>query len=89
MKDNRGTELEVGQEVVYNLSGQVAKGKIVSVGDDLSRYGHRSRIKIELLHKAAGMAPGHISTVTNPLNVLALQPGTCPNCGQDPFYSER
>lgn len=69
MYDNRGTELQVGQYVAYNISGQVAKGRIVSLRESYQRQD----IRIKLLHRAAGMYPDHISKVTNDRAVLVLQ----------------
>ena len=81
MRDNRGTELAVGQLVAYNLSGQIAKGRILSCGRERrERAGggwtyNKDTIKVELLHRAAGMWPGHVSTVRSSVNVLVLLDG--------------
>lgn len=89
MTDNRGTELRVGQEVAYNISGQVAKGKIISLIGGGASIAVKMKIKVKLLHTAAGMPMGHVSTVTNERNVLVLQVATtCPHCGQNPVEGE-
>jgi hypothetical protein len=54
MQDTRGTTLEVGQEVAYNLSGEVVKGRILSLDEKPSKYhaawGSTDQIiKVELL----------------------------------------
>lgn len=71
-KDNRGTPLQIGCHVAYNLSGQIAKGKITDI-KTVFRYGKpRPEIKVSLLHRAAGHPPGITSTITSPKNLLIL-----------------
>lgn len=79
MYDNRFTKLELGQTVVYNISGEVAKGRIVKLAEPVdteTKFGRRRLAKpvihVELFHHAAGKTPGHISKVTNETNVLVL-----------------
>lgn len=74
MLDNRGMRLEVGQLVAFNISGQVARGEITKLS---------TTIKIRLEHNAAGMPPGHISTLKNSRSVLVLEgqaKGYCADC---------
>lgn len=75
MIDNRGTELQVGQEVVYNISGQVAKGRILGTDKRWRRSYHTPCVHVELLHSAAGAPAGHVSKVRNPTSVLVLLEG--------------
>ena len=70
LRDSRGTEIEVGQRVAYNLSGQVAEGDIVSTKG--------WTIGIKLIDCCAGMDPGHISKVKNPTSILVLTVWTTP-----------
>lgn len=65
--DVRGNELKPGVYVAYNLSGDVARGQLVSAG----RGGH-GPYKVRLLHKAAGHFPGHISNVRRARAMLVL-----------------
>lgn len=64
-RDSRGTVIEPGQRVAYNLSGQVGEGVVQAV-----RGGTTS---IELLDRCAGMPPGHISKVKNSCSILVLK----------------
>lgn len=76
MIDNRGTELRVGQEVAYNLSGEVAKGEIVDlkVTKTGSKWNpERADIRVRLLHSACGQCKDHISKVRNERNVLVIK----------------
>lgn len=90
MTDNRGTELKIGQEVVCNVSGEVAKGRLVEIKKSSSAY-KPIIFHVELAHSAAGNKKGHISKITNSRNLLVLldedpmTPVTCPNCGQTPM----
>lgn len=73
MIDNRDTEIHEGDTVAFNISGQVAVGEIVAL-TKASRYGRPiTKIEVRLDHKAAGHPAGHISTVTNPRNVIVLK----------------
>jgi hypothetical protein len=71
MTDNRDVELEVGQRVAFNLSGQIAKGEIVKIAPP--RFNQKRSIHVSLIHRAAGHNAGHISKVTNEKNVLVLR----------------
>lgn len=81
LTDNQKTTLEVGQEVAYNLSGQIAKGRIKTISAKpkpnprVSWAPLKIQIEIELLHRAAGHLVGHISKVTSEHNVLVLKQG--------------
>lgn len=78
--DNRNTELEVGQTVAYNLSGQIAKGRIIGLklgGNYYQKPNHwnpdgHPTVEIELLHDAAGKQAGWVSKVQNEKNVLVI-----------------
>lgn len=78
--DNRGTVLEVGLPVAYNLGGQIAKGLIQSVQPGKQYWQKPNQwsedglatIKVELLHDAAGYKAGHVSKVQNQKNLLVL-----------------
>lgn len=71
-KDHRGTTLEVGQKVAYNLSGEIAYGEIIEIkarrmnvfgyGQDLPNI----KIKQFLPHE------GKISKVRQAKNVMVL-----------------
>lgn len=76
MNDNRGTELKVGQEVAYNLSGEIAKGEIVDI--KVTKTGstwnpERADIRVRLLHNACGQHKDHISRVRSEHNVLVIK----------------
>jgi hypothetical protein len=64
--DKRGSLIEVGAKVAYNLSGDVAIGEIVK---DTAPF------QVMLTHRAAGMPAGHISRVRNIGSLLVLRPG--------------
>jgi hypothetical protein len=69
--DNRNTEIAVGQEVAYNMSGEVVKGVIHSISPGGFRV--KPTIKITLSHPAVGKSAGHLSTVRSSRNLLVLQ----------------
>jgi hypothetical protein len=66
-KDTRDASLEPGVYVAYNLSGDVAKGQIVSAG-----RGGYGPYKVRLLHDAAGFRTGHISNVKRHRSMLVI-----------------
>jgi hypothetical protein len=78
--DNRGTVLEVGQEVAYNMSGEVAKGRIKSIKLGSKHWQKPDRwhpdgipvIEVELVHPTAGKQPGWVSKVQNNRNLLVI-----------------
>lgn len=77
LQDQRGTDIEVGQTVAYNLSGTVAKGDVDGIGVIL-HPGDRWNpvtvaIRVRLAHPAGGHPAGHISTVRAAVNVLVLE----------------
>lgn len=79
MTDNRGAEILEGRECAFNLSGEIAKGVVLSASSTpyptvYNPLGRRFRIKVELLHGAAGHQAGHISTLRSPKNLLMLRP---------------
>lgn len=80
LKDQRGTDLEVGQTVAYNLSGTVAKGEVDGIGAvehprGVIGYDRVTvAIRVRLAHPAGGHPAGHISSVRNAHNVLVLEP---------------
>jgi hypothetical protein len=79
LRDNRNVPITPGCTVAYNLSGELAAGRVESVTPS-KRYGKTEdyrgepyvTIKVRLSHRAAGFHPGHLSKVTNPHNVLVL-----------------
>lgn len=71
LQDQRGTILAVGQEVAYNMSGTVAKGRIVRAEPGKGLYG-KANIHVRLEHAACGKAIGHVSKITRPENVLVM-----------------
>ena len=74
-RDNRGTPITSGQTVAYNLSGEVALGDIIAVGESYRSWGIEPLIKVRLAHSAGGHPAGHVSKVRNAKNVLVLKPG--------------
>lgn len=62
-KDSRGTLIEPGAQVAYNLSGYVQRGIV--------RHCTRSTTHIECL---SGYRVGKISKVHNPRSILVLLP---------------
>ena len=79
-KDFRGQELSEGTYVAYNLSGEIALGKIVSWREvpypqNYPSYLRReSRYEFKIPLVAAHHSPkiGHVSTVTSQWNLMAL-----------------
>lgn len=77
--DNRGTILEVGQEVAYNLSGEIAHGKIIEIRTKVVRNGRTHswsgqpnvEIKVKVLNHRHHHHD-HISKVTSNYNVLVI-----------------
>lgn len=65
--DTRGTQIEVGQRVAYNISGDIALGEVAAVKP--------SHYEVLLLHKAAGLPAGHISKVRRATSMLVLRDG--------------
>jgi hypothetical protein len=63
--DKRGSLIEIGSKVAFNLSGDVAIGEIVKCD---TRPFH-----IMLSHRAAGMPAGHISRVRNVGSLIVLR----------------
>lgn len=73
-RDNRGTEVKLKQTVALNVSGQVGLGEVVAI-TSTRRYGRPGwLIRVRLKHSIAGQSAGHISKVTDPLNLLVLRP---------------
>jgi hypothetical protein len=67
-KDVRGTELRPGQKCAYNMSGDLALGKILDV-----QHGH-----VKILRLAGGFEKlGHISKVKNRRSIMVLRPEDC------------
>lgn len=79
--DNRGERLTVGDDVAFNLSGQIAKGRIVKMPErfGFTQWGYYrgSPIHVRLLHDAVGMRAGHVSKITNPRNLLVIHEDDC------------
>lgn len=71
LHDQRGTPLTPGAEVAYNMSGTVAKGRIIKAEPGKGSYG-KANIHISLEHPACGKPAGHISKVSRPENVLVM-----------------
>jgi len=71
MKDARGTEIEVGQTVAFNFSGEIAVGVIERIAPS-KRYGHEDTV----FHVRRITHTGHwakpVSRVTRPQNLLVL-----------------
>lgn len=77
MIDARQTLLKEGRLVAYNLSGNVAMGTLVHVPEDTRPY--KRKIKVQLLHNAAGLHAGHVSTVNDERNLIVILPGDAPH----------
>lgn len=71
MIDSRGTPIEEGRKVAFNLSGQVALGTIMLAGEG-GGSPYRRNIRVKLDHACAGHPAGHISRVRNQASVLVL-----------------
>lgn len=73
LTDNRGTTIEVGSRVAYNLSGEIGIGvvqsAIAAVKDDW-KYVKRASIKVMVEYPVK--LAGHISTVKDPKNVMVI-----------------
>ncbi len=59
--DSQGREIEVGQRVAYNMSGQVVPGVVLDV-----QWGH-IKVSCESRNHSA-----HVSRVRNPLSIMVL-----------------
>lgn len=69
--DNRGTLIHVGSRVCFNLSGQIAIGKVESVREAVKddwHYVRRASIKVLQEHPNAGQ----VSEVKDPKNVMVV-----------------
>lgn len=66
LTDVRGSVIDVGVKVAYNISGDVALGEV-------ERLDSSGRIFVRLAHRAAGQPPGHISRVRHATSVLVLK----------------
>jgi hypothetical protein len=64
LTDKRGSVIEVGSKVAYNISGDVAIGEVVKVG---------SPFHVVLSHNAAGMKSGHLSKVKRSAALIVLR----------------
>lgn len=76
--DSAGTEIKKGQIVACNVSGQIGKGEVTHVGQ---------QINVKLTEECAGFLAGHVSRIKNGYSVLVLEETrerSCPNCGQFP-----
>jgi hypothetical protein len=75
-RDNRGALLEPGVTVAYNLSGEVAVGRLLDVrltGKTGFRGAPLAVFRVELAHAAAGQAAGHVSKVKDHHNLLVIR----------------
>lgn len=71
--DNRGTTIEVGSRVAYNLSGEIGIGVVESVKaavKDGWKYISRASIKVRVEHPAR--LAGHLSAVKDSKNVMVI-----------------
>lgn len=70
--DTIGTEIKVGDIVVYNLSGDLACGTVEVVKPSgLDKY-DKPIIKIRYQAGAYALAHGHMSTVRNPKGIMVM-----------------
>ncbi len=72
--DFRGSSLDIGTIVAYNLSGEIALGRVKSFKTTPVRYLVTQNIysfKIEVI-QARGFSAGHISTIRTQYNLMAL-----------------
>lgn len=79
--DARGRKIEVGDKVIYNLSGGLAHGKVLAAlvlhGREYPYQGTswEYRIDVELLKGSTSWIPeGHVSHVKNPKGIIVLTP---------------
>jgi hypothetical protein len=70
MRDCKGTELDVGQVVAVNVSGDVGLGRIVRLKPSASYY--TAQVEVELLTPAGGKDRGHVSKVKRPTSVCVV-----------------
>lgn len=74
--DTRNTPIRPGLNVAYNISGEVAAGRVLSIAakPNPRQWGRPwlYTFKVELQHSAAGKGRGHVSKVTNAHNLLVL-----------------
>ena len=71
MVDHRGTKIEIGQKVVYNLSGEAAMGIVESVKP--AGEFHKGSIKIKVMYPLISV--GKISDVRHPKNLMVIFEG--------------
>lgn len=70
MNGSNGTPLRVGQDVAYNWSGTVTRGRIVRLNPEASGYS-ATRVWIRAL---SGYPKGSVSKVRDPHTILPLEP---------------
>lgn len=73
--DNRGTPIKTGDKVAYNLSGQIACGKVISVSPAIRNdrgYGYKQRAMIKVQMEFPKYPAGAISKVRDPKNVMVI-----------------
>ena len=76
MKDNRGTEIEIGQTVVYNFSGEIAIGKLEKI-TERKRYGYTYNEFHIRRQSPKGSWTKDVSKVTRPENLMVIFEDLC------------
>lgn len=75
INDSLGRTIQDGDTIIYNLSGELAKGKVISQSLRLWNNGWRDHTyyTIKVQHIAGGNKPKNgISTVTNPKSIIVI-----------------
>jgi len=71
--DNRGIIIEEGMRVAFNLSGELAMGRVQRISEG-TRYGKpHTNYFVELEHDAVGKSAGEVSKINNSRNLLAIR----------------
>lgn len=71
--DHRGTKIEVGSTVAYNLSGEVATGVVLSAAPAIKDgWMYKKRANIQIRVTAPKKRKGGLSVVKSPKNVLVI-----------------
>lgn len=73
--DHRGTKIEVGSTVAYNLSGEIGMGVVEAASPavrDRDGWSYKKRASIQIRTSAPKARKGKLSVVKSPKNVLVI-----------------
>ena len=75
INDSLGRTIQDGDTIIYNLSGELAKGTVISqaIRIQQSTWRDYTTYTIKVKHIAGGNRPNNgISTVTNPKSIIVI-----------------